>query len=82
MPKDSDPLAGRSAAGRRVNVPRREYDALKAVLHDAARHGPASANRHGVPDFRAHLMGRVAWVAARNPERGRRLRDSFDTIVW
>lgn len=75
-------LVGGSVVNHHVNVPRREYDALKAVLHDAALHGPPAANRHGVPDFRAHLMGRVAWVAARNPERGRRLRDSFDTIVW
>ena len=31
---------------------------LKAILHDAAVNGPAAANRTGVPDFRAHLLGR------------------------
>ncbi len=75
-------LVGGSVVNHHVNVPRGEYDDLKAILHDAARHAPAVANRHAVNDFRAHLRGRVAWVAARNPERGRRLRDSFDTIVW
>jgi RNA-directed DNA polymerase len=44
----------------RPNVTRAEYDRLKAILHNAARHGPAGENRAGVPDFRAHLLGRIA----------------------
>jgi hypothetical protein len=52
------------------------------VLHDAQRNGPAAANRAGVPDFRAHLQGRVAWVAQLNPERGRRLQARLDAIAW
>lgn len=75
-------VVGGSVVNHHVNVSRREYDELKAVLHDAALHGPVVANRHGLADFRAHLQGRVAWVAARNPERGRRLRDRLDTIEW
>ena len=66
----------------RPNVERRVYDRLKAVLHDAARHGPEQANRDGVPDFRAHLQGRVAWVAQLNPQRGRRLQAALDAIDW
>ena len=65
-----------------TNVERGAYDRLRAVLHDAARHGPEHANRDGVPDFRAHLQGRVAWVAQLNPERGRRLRAALDAIEW
>ena len=64
------------------NVRRAEYDALRALLHNAARHGPASQNRSGHPDFRAHLAGRIAWVAAVNPARGDRLRAAFDRIAW
>lgn len=44
----------------RVNIPRNAYDQLKAVLTNCVRHGPATQNRGGHPDFRAHLMGRVA----------------------
>jgi hypothetical protein len=55
------------------NVPRAEYDRLKAILHDAARHGPAHANRAAVADFRAHLQGRIVWVGQVHPRRGRRL---------
>jgi hypothetical protein len=64
------------------NVARDEFDRLKATLHNAARHGPAAQNREGVPDFRAHLLGRIAWVAWLNPARGARLRRLFDVIEW
>lgn len=66
----------------RLNVPRPAYDALKATLHNCLRHGPASQNRDGHPDFRAHLDGRVAWVEAVNPQRSLRLRRMFDAIAW
>jgi hypothetical protein len=64
------------------NVPRPEADRLRAVLHDCLVHGPAAANRSGVPDFRAHLLGRISWVAQLNPVRGRRLQAAFDRIDW
>jgi hypothetical protein len=66
----------------RPNVRRSEYDQLKAILHNAARHGPASQNRAGVPDFEAHLRGRISWVASLNPARGQQLRRRFDEISW
>jgi RNA-directed DNA polymerase len=64
------------------NVTRAEYDELKAILHNAARDGPAAQNRSGVPHFREHLMGRIAWVEALNPQRGSRLRERFARIDW
>lgn len=64
------------------NVPRVAYDRLRAVLHDAAVHGPAAANRSGHPDFRAHLLGRITWVAAANPVRGEKLHAAFSAIRW
>jgi hypothetical protein len=64
------------------NAPRREYDRLKAVIHDAATNGPAAANRAGHPDFRAHLLGRVVWMEQLNRARGRRLRERFAAIDW
>jgi hypothetical protein len=66
----------------RPNVLRSEYDELKAILHNAARHGPASQNRAGIADFEAHLRGRVAWVASLNPARGEKLRRRFAEIRW
>jgi hypothetical protein len=66
----------------RPNVARPELDRLRATLHDAALHGPAAANRAGVPDFRAHLLGRIAWIESLNPRRGEALRRRFAEIDW
>jgi hypothetical protein len=66
----------------RLNVGRAEYDALKAILFNCVRFGPEDQNRSGHADFRAHLAGRVAYVASLNPERGARLRELFDRIEW
>jgi hypothetical protein len=66
----------------RTNVPREEYDRLKALLHDAALHGAAAANRDGVPDPRAHVAGRISWVAELNPDRGARLWERFGAVAW
>jgi hypothetical protein len=81
------PAAGRQSVtgivvNVRPNVARDEYDRLKAILHNAARHGPDGQNRDHVPDFRAHLLGRIAWVASLNPSRGAKLRERFDAIAW
>ena len=62
-------------------MPRDEYDRLKAILHDAARNGPAAANRDGRPQFRAHLEGRISWVRAANPARGDKLDRAFAANV-
>lgn len=66
----------------RLNIPRPDYDQLKAILHNCIRHGPASQNRDGVADFPAHLAGRIAYVEQVNPQRGRRLREAFGRITW
>jgi len=66
----------------RPNVARSEVDRLRAVLHDAARSGPEAANREGHPDFRSHLRGRIAWVAAANPDRAPKLEAAFAAIAW
>ena len=66
----------------RPNVPRSEFDRLKAILTNCVRHGPGAQNRQRVPDFRAHLAGRISHVAALNPVRGRKLWTLFDRIAW
>jgi hypothetical protein len=35
-----------------------------------------------MPDFEAHLRGRIAWVASLNPGRGEKLRRRFAQIAW
>jgi RNA-directed DNA polymerase len=64
------------------NLARSEYDRLKAIVHDAVRHGPEAANRAGHPAFREHLGGRIAWLESLHPARGARLRARFERIAW
>ncbi|QSQ14085.1 reverse transcriptase family protein [Myxococcus landrumensis] len=63
-------------------VPREDYERLKAVLHLCRTRGPTSQNTEGHHDFRAHLLGRIAWVSHLHPSRGARLRATFDRITW
>jgi RNA-directed DNA polymerase len=74
-------LAG-IVANQRLNVRRIDYDRLKATLTNCVRLGAASQNREAHPDFRAHLEGRVAFVAMINPEKAARLRQIFERIQW
>ena len=67
---------------RHLNVNRTEFDSLKAILTNCARHGPISQNREGRTDFRAHLAGRVNFVAMINPQKGARLRKLLEKIAW
>ena len=53
---------------------RAEVRALRAILHNAARHGLASQNRAGRPAFAAYLRGRVEYVCMVDPRRGPALR--------
>jgi hypothetical protein len=64
------------------NVRRDEYDRLKAILHNCACSDPASQNRSGHGDFRAHLSGRIQHVKSLNPSRGARLEALFGRIEW
>ncbi|MEQ3553572.1 reverse transcriptase family protein [Pseudonocardia nematodicida] len=61
---------------------RRDYDELRALLHNAARTGPDAQNRDGNPAFREHLLGRIAWVGSGRPRRAATLHGLFDRIGW
>jgi hypothetical protein len=65
-----------------TNIRRDDYDLLRAILANCVRHGPSSQNRDGVPDFRAHLAGRVGWVAHVSPQKGVVLERLYERIVW
>jgi len=67
---------------QKPNIDRREFDRLKAILTNCARHGPASQNRENHPDFAAHLLGKIAWVGWVHPQKQAKLRRIFDWINW
>jgi RNA-directed DNA polymerase len=65
-----------------LNVPRSDFDRLKACLHQCVYNGPAGQNMENVPDFRAHLLGSIAWVRQLNPSRAAKLMRLFERIQW
>ncbi len=65
-----------------IHLPRKEVDALKAILHNCVRLGPASQNLRAHPDFRAHLLGRISYLATVNSARAEKLRRDFEQIDW
>ena len=65
-----------------VNVVRADFDRLKATLTNCVRHGPASQNREGHANFRAHMAGRISFVEMLNPQKGARLKKIFEQISW
>jgi hypothetical protein len=74
-------LAG-VVVNERPNVRRAVYDEMKAILTNCARHGPQTQNRAAHPDFRGHLLGRIAHVRMIHPRRGAKLAELFARIAW
>ncbi len=66
----------------KLNIDRREFDRLKAILTNCVRHGPVSQNRKNHPDFAAHLIGKLAWVRFIHPGKEAKLRAIFERINW
>lgn len=64
------------------NIKRADYDTLKAILTNCQRHNPASQNREGHADFRAHLAGKLAYMRMINPVRTTKLQTLFEQIKW
>jgi RNA-directed DNA polymerase len=74
-------LAG-IVVNKNLNPNRHDLDLLEAILTNCARRSPESQNREGLPDFRAHLEGRVGFVEMINRSKGHRLREIFNKIEW
>ncbi|MEZ6047344.1 MAG: reverse transcriptase family protein [Planctomycetaceae bacterium] len=64
------------------NINRKEYDRLRAILHNCVRHGAESQNREQHPDFQAHLRGRIAHAKQLNPKKGEKLQAIYERITW
>ncbi|MFK7989504.1 MAG: reverse transcriptase domain-containing protein [Sandaracinaceae bacterium] len=53
----------------KLALSRKDKRRLRATLHNAAKHGAASQNRAGHPDFPGYLRGMVAWACQVEPDR-------------
>ena len=54
---------------QRPKLSRKELRILRAILHNAAKHGLESQNRTGHPNFAAYLKGRVGLACMIDPDR-------------
>ena len=67
----------------RPTLPLPELDALRALLHDCARHGWASQTcGHDPATFREHVLGRVASAGSLDPVFGERPHALAARIDW
>lgn len=86
-------VAGRGEAQRVLgltvnahpNVPRRDYRALRAIVHSCAAPGQLEAlgrlqGYASAEAFREHLLGRIAWLAQTAPGRAARLRAQLGSV--
>lgn len=74
-------LAG-TVVNDQVHVSRREREKLEAILTNCIRHGPESQNWAALPNFEAHLRGRIGWVAQLEPRQALHLEELFSRITW
>jgi hypothetical protein len=65
----------------RPTVSRKEIRELRAILHNASKHGLQSQNREQRPDFAAYLAGRVEFVCMVDPARAARFRAMLAQVL-
>lgn len=82
MPENTRQRVAGLVVNDKVNTARVDADRLKAILTNCLRYGAASQNRDSHPEFRAHLEGRVSFIAMVNPTRGECLRQLLQSIDW
>ncbi|WP_437225097.1 reverse transcriptase family protein [Planctomicrobium sp. SH661] len=66
----------------KLNVERRQYKTLHAILHNCIKAGPQSQNHEGHVDFRSHLAGRIGYVRQLNQQKAERLQAMLEQIDW
>ncbi|HEY1218210.1 MAG: reverse transcriptase family protein [Bryobacteraceae bacterium] len=74
-------LAG-TVVNQKVSLCRRDLELLEAILTNCIRFGPQSQNRAALPNFRAHLEGRIGFVEMVSRVKARPLRALFEAIEW
>jgi RNA-directed DNA polymerase len=82
MTKSNRQMVTGLVLNEKLNVPRQEFDRLKATLHQCVLKSPESQNHQSHPDFRSHLLGRIQYVGQNNESRTDKLMRLFNRIVW
>lgn len=64
------------------NISRKEYDEIKAILHNCKTHGAVYQNKDQHTNFQDFLRGKIAYVNAINPSKGEKLQNMYQKIQW
>jgi retron-type reverse transcriptase len=64
-----------------LSLPREEIRRLRAVLHNAKKTGLMAQNREGLPDFAAHIRGKIAYLHMVDPERALPLLQALEALT-
>jgi retron-type reverse transcriptase len=65
----------------KASVSREELRRLRAILHRAKTEGLEAQNREGKPNFRAWLVGKIAFVNMIRPDVGAKLKAALDGVA-
>ena len=57
----------------KLGLPRKEVRRLRAIVHNATKTGLEAQNRDNDPKFRERVLGKLAYLAMVDPEKGRPL---------
>lgn len=63
-----------------LSTPRPLRRRLRAMLHNASKEGLEAQNRAGHQDFRAYILGMIAYIQAANPQQAAALRASLARV--
>ncbi|MGH1377726.1 MAG: reverse transcriptase family protein [Alphaproteobacteria bacterium] len=64
------------------NISRREYDKIKAILHNCKTHGFDGQNQDQHNNFQEFLRGKIAYINSINPPKGEKLQNIYQKIQW
>ncbi len=78
MSKSSRQVVTGVVVNHHLNVSRKSFDQLKAIIHACGKAGDLRLND---PVFQTSLLGKIGWVEAVNPHRGQKLLDLLSTAI-
>ena len=64
----------------KVNMPKKEIEEVKRILHKAKNSGLETQNKNNHPNFRAHIAGRIVQIKIFNPDVGEKLWEKFRSL--
>jgi RNA-directed DNA polymerase len=65
---------------KKISISKKERNLLRVILNNARETGLSAQNRGKIPNFRLHLMGRIAQIEIFHPQLGRRLMEDLSRV--